>query len=206
MQNRRQFLQAGLAASAACSVIPLAASAHSTGSAAGPGVPAAHITHLVYDRRFEAARALARTPPGPRRFGVDGDLTALWYEELGPRWSDPHLTIAGLTDANTFFCFQQLARPERRLLWQGEHAAGPDGTVQHALRLPLAAHARVQRALSAQEEWITALATLLTRVPRVGTLQPLQVSASSRLAPTPVRLFSWVLASRLPPTRAQVLL
>ena len=226
MHNRRHFLQSTLALSAACSVATAAS------ACPVPGLSALRPALIVYDRRFEAARVFARA--AARRAvavrAIEGDVTALWYEDLSLRWRDPSVTVAGLTDASAQFCLQQLARPERRVVWRGEHLAGRDGRLLHTLQVPEAMIGRVEAQLasagignagSARDRrapaaravrpgWPAVLAELLLSLPAArGTRRTLQLSGPADLADTPPGLsgleeplLSWLIAPRHAPLAA----
>jgi len=102
MADRRQVLSAGLAGA----LLPVGALA----SAARAGQPPA-IHRAVYDRRFAAGRAFAAQARarGWATSAIEGDVTALWYDDLALRWRQGPATIAGVTAANSLFVLERLA-------------------------------------------------------------------------------------------------
>jgi hypothetical protein len=97
--DRREFVLAGItaAATAACA-LPLVR--------ASSGLFA-----VVFDERFAAAHAFANAMAwrGHRIFGYDGDLTAVWLQEIEPRWSRRAGELAGMSTPTALFCLEQLA-------------------------------------------------------------------------------------------------
>ena len=103
MTDRRQLLKAGLAGS----VLPLGALV----SAARAAEPL-RIHRAIYDRRFAAGRAFAveAAAKGWTTAAIEGDVTEVWYHQLDPRWRQGPAPIAGVTDANSLFVLDHLAR------------------------------------------------------------------------------------------------
>ena len=66
---------------------------------------------VIFDHRFEAARAFAKVAAwrGNRVFSYDGDLTAVWVRQIEPRWSARAGALAGMTTPTALFCLEQLA-------------------------------------------------------------------------------------------------
>jgi|SRR5580698_6532266 hypothetical protein len=117
--NRRDFVLASATATAtlACAVPPVQASA---------------IFAVVFDQRFAAAQAFASTAAwrGHRVFGYDGDLTAMWLQELEPRWSRRAGALAGMTTPPALFCLEQLAAQHwLRVVTRTAQQAGPGQTL-----------------------------------------------------------------------------
>ena len=102
MANRRELLQAGLAAS----VLPMDLIARQARAQA----PLA-IHRAIYDDRFDAGRAFAAQARqrGWTTRAIRGDVTDLWYHELSVRWRQGPAPIAGLTAKNSLFCLERLA-------------------------------------------------------------------------------------------------
>ena len=108
--NRRELVFAGTAAgTAACvlsavrTVAALPATLISTGKHP--------VFAVIFDHRFEAARAFAKVAAwrGNPVFGYDGDLTAVWVRQIEPRWSARAGALAGMTTPTALFCLEQLA-------------------------------------------------------------------------------------------------
>ena len=105
MNSRREFLQAGLAAS----MLPLAA--------AGSNLPPsqrderASFYKVIFDERFPASVAfgvewIAR---GAAVHAIRGDITDLWFHDLDIQWKKRPVPIAGLTAHGPLFCLERLA-------------------------------------------------------------------------------------------------
>lgn len=93
--SRRTVLQAAVAA-------PLAFGVAGTAKAAAPTVDG-----FVVDRRFwPAGKAL---PEDTELHFVDGDVTALWYDQLDTRWREPGYVLAGRSGEDVLFVLEQLA-------------------------------------------------------------------------------------------------
>ncbi|MEP7311929.1 MAG: hypothetical protein ABI859_05065 [Pseudomonadota bacterium] len=120
MANRRQFLQAGLALSAASVVLvaPLA----STGTTRAPFT---HLTHFVFDNRFPEAVAIARSMQGRAPLAeINGDMTHLWFNQLHAQWKRAPEALGGVTTAQGLFVLQTLAADHRmRVVYRRELAA-----------------------------------------------------------------------------------
>jgi len=103
MTDRRQLLKAGLAGS----VLPVPALA----SAARAAEPL-KLHRAIYDRRFAAGRAFAAAAEarGWTTVAIEGDVTDLWRHHLDLRWREGPAPIAGVTQANSLFVLEQLAR------------------------------------------------------------------------------------------------
>lgn len=103
MTDRRQILVAGLAGS----LLPLGAVA----SAARAAQPLS-VHRAIYDRTLEAGRAFAAEAAarGWTTAAIDGDVTDLWFHDLGPRWRQGPAPIAGVTRRSSLFVLDHLAR------------------------------------------------------------------------------------------------
>jgi hypothetical protein len=67
---------------------------------------------VIFDSRFPIARnfAAAACGKGQRTLAIQGDVTALWRDELRVRWDAGAAAIAGMTTERSFFCLEQLAK------------------------------------------------------------------------------------------------
>jgi hypothetical protein len=131
MHSRREFLQAGIAAS----IVPIAMPAHAIacGTAATRIVPSDdQFFAIVYDVRFDEAALLASNAEraGLPVTRIAGDITDFWVNELSLQWksrasADPvsqtrsrtgikpvcqtaPVAIAGLTAHGPLFCLERL--------------------------------------------------------------------------------------------------
>jgi hypothetical protein len=189
MTNRREFVMAGLAASA----LPLAARADFADLEAA--IP---LYKILYDTRFPASVAFARraAAAGAAIQAMSGDITRFWYDDLYHRWLQEPAAIAGFTAHGALFCLEQLAWERRmRVVYRGEHAA-LDGCVTHRFTGPAPT---LEAALSATAEpaWSEALAGVVGACPP-GPLQRDTVQTTTvagTLAPPSEPLFSWVIAA-----------
>ncbi len=121
MTSRRQFLKAGLAASA------LQIAARADIGAAEPPAATVSLYKVLYDTRFPASVAFARRAAarGLAVHAMAGDMTRFWYDDLYHRWRQGPAAIAGLTGEGALFCLERLAWEQRmRVVYRGEHAAG----------------------------------------------------------------------------------
>jgi hypothetical protein len=102
MANRREFLQAGLAASALAALIPAAA--------AKTSVPVAFHT-VLFDQRFADSVLFAEqfSEQGIAVHGMaKGDITPFWRNELAAAWAEAPVALAGMTTEGPLFCLEQL--------------------------------------------------------------------------------------------------
>jgi len=123
MANRREFLQMGIAASALpISTELMLPNTSSTAENISPSIP---IYKMIFDNRYAVARVFAKDieNAGGKTYGIDGDVTGLWYHDLHHRWKKGPVAIAGLTDANALFCLEQLAWSacQMHLIYSTEH-------------------------------------------------------------------------------------
>jgi hypothetical protein len=192
MPSRREFLQAGLAASA----WPIAARADlAAPQQAATAVP---LYKVLYDTRFPASIEFARRAAG-RGLAVHamtGDMTRFWYDDLYHRWRKEPAAIAGLTAEGALFCLERLAWDQRmRVVYRGEHKSMAGSRIAHrfegpAQLLPAAA------AATAASAWAAALADVVVECPggraKRVSLQPLTARAAGTRSSEV--LFSWVIA------------
>jgi hypothetical protein len=193
MTSRREFLQAGLAASA---LLPLGARA----SVARVEAPAESVSlyKVLYDTRFAASVAFARRAAarGVAVHAMTGDMTPFWYDDLYHRWRQAPVAIAGLTAHGALFCLERLAWEQRmRVVYRGEHAAA-GGSVAHRFEGPARLVAAAAEA-TAGVAWAAALADVVAGCPR-GRAEPGTARSLTALRdadPVPGEpLFSWVIA------------
>jgi hypothetical protein len=191
--SRREFLQIGVSAMA----LPLAAQA---ASGAGPGTsPSIPLHAVVYDTRFAASINFARQSEflGLSTRAIEGDMTALWYEEIYHRWQQEPIAIAGLTAHAAMFCFAQLGRDHRlRLVFHAEHRPEADH-VDHALSGPMAMLTDASRLETPTSDFGRRMAEIVTRCPRGRSeMASARLRSPGRIDPGSAApaLYSWVLA------------
>ncbi len=135
MTTRREFLQAGIAASALPAIGGLP-SDRSPDQSTADATPAVSFHTAVFDERFPESVAFAAEMArlGVATRGIKGDMTALWYHELQPVWSSNPVAIAGLTAHGPLFCLERLAWDHgMRVRFRAEHQFRPDGCVEHSI-------------------------------------------------------------------------
>jgi hypothetical protein len=105
MASRREFIQAGIAAS----ILPMVVSARE--SLHQPLFEAKSFYKVVFDQRFPASVAFARemNQLGAPIHAIDGDITDLWFHDLDAAWKKQPVAIAGLTAHGPLFCLERLA-------------------------------------------------------------------------------------------------
>src|SRR5688572_21134356 len=193
MTSRRQFLKAGLAASA------LQVAARADIAAPERTVPTVSIYKVLYDTRFPASVAFARRAAtrGLAVHAMTGDMTRFWYDDLYHRWQREPAAIAGLTAHGALFCLERLAWEQRmRVVYCGEHAPAADGRVVHRFEGPAQLTAAAAAA-TVNSDWSAALADVVVECPkgRRAQLRAAQsLAASGARASSPDVLFSWVIA------------
>jgi hypothetical protein len=105
MANRREFIQAGLAAS----MMPILATAKEllpqTNASAFP------FYKVIVDHRFPASVEFGNEMKkvGAVVYGIRGDITDLWFHDLDRRWKQGPVPIAGMTAHGPLFCLERLA-------------------------------------------------------------------------------------------------
>jgi hypothetical protein len=117
MTSRRQFLEAGLAASA---LLPAGAWAAQVAPLADRS-----LYKVLYDTRFPASAAFARRAAarGLAVHAIAGDMTRFWYDDLYHRWRQGPAAIAGLTAHGPLFCLERLGWEQRmRVVYRREQA------------------------------------------------------------------------------------
>jgi hypothetical protein len=183
--NRREFLQASVVTSLALS---------SSASAAEPAV--VPIYKVICDERFADAVAFgaAAGRSGATVRAIRGDITAIWYNDLYPRWKESPVAIAGLTAHRSLFCLDMFARDfGLRVIHCADHRILTDGSVEHRVFGPEGAF---QTALltGAGKHWAGEAANRVMRFPQ-ARCQPVGKSADPLIPVTaPQPLVSWVIA------------
>ncbi len=106
MASRREFLQAGIAAS----VLPIAIAGSNI--ARSQRENHASFYKVVFDERFPASVAFGEEwkARGAQVHAMRGDITDLWFHDLDLRWKQHGpAAIAGLTAHGPLFCLERLA-------------------------------------------------------------------------------------------------
>jgi hypothetical protein len=189
MGNRREFIQAGIAVTAAASV---------TGAPAQAVTASPYRIHkVIYDARFaEPVRfAKAAESLGLQAHAIGGDMTALWYGELDGLWRKEPLAIAGMTRHGPMFCLELLARDHgMRLAYQAEHQIA-EAEVRHTVSGALPSLRRSGGLIEAGAAWPELMASLVADTPALPALN----GAVGIVTRTPAGgaaeepLFTWVI-------------
>ncbi|HUI81362.1 MAG TPA: hypothetical protein VLY24_25730 [Bryobacteraceae bacterium] len=193
MASRREFLQAGVAAS----MLPIAGLA---GTSSAPAVETLPLYKIIFDHRFPSSRefaAQARTL-GLAAHGIEGDITDVWYHDLSLRWIQEPVAIGGLTAHGPLFCLERLAWDHRmRVVFRGQHTVSANGRMEHALTGPqtLLGDASL---LAGRPGWASSVADLMARFPvsRADTCDRTIVTPTRAAGLDSEPLFSWVIAPK----------
>jgi hypothetical protein len=193
MTNRREFIQRGVALSTAPLVL---------GPTLGVAAPTARMTPalVIFDHQYAESRLFASTlaERGLPTHGINGDVTALWYDDLYHRWAEGPSPIVGLTGASSLFCLEQLAwKVERRVVFRAEHHPVGSGSVEHRLTGPEALSVSTERRI--QESWPSWSASAVLGIPatlRRGVRFDARAAgpALPESAPWDEPLVTWVIA------------
>jgi hypothetical protein len=201
MTTRREFLQAGIAASA----VPMTAGAFISDKPTmpKPSASAAPLSPMpfykvVFDERFPDSVTFASEMKrlGVAIHGIKGDMTDLWYHELQPQWQKSPVPIAGMTAQGPLFCLERLAWDHgMRVMFRAEHHYRTDGCIEHVV----SAHEAVLRdaadLATAGSNWSARLAGLVSTCGQ-GRLET-SPAVVTRLGESPradqETLFSWVI-------------
>jgi hypothetical protein len=190
MANRRQFIQAGLAVTAAGAT---------SAKAKTPATPSYRIHKVIYDGRFAEPARFAKTAKalGLQAHAIDGDMTDLWYRELDALWRQEPTAIAGMTRHGPMFCFEMLARDRgMRLVYQAEHEIC-DGEVRHTVSGALPNIKRSTGLTQSGAAWPELMAALVADTPvqpaLSGAVRVVARTAPGAAAEEP--LFTWVIAT-----------
>jgi hypothetical protein len=203
MANRREFLQAGAAASIVTGIALQADAALPDNEPAAAAAASMPIHEAIYDRRFPESREFASESQrlGVPVHAIEHDITQLWLRDLLPRWRQQRVAVTGLTSECSFQCLQWLAWDLGvRTLYHGEHLFQSNRTVRHTFN---AAPAQLDQTRALQADpaaWGRQVAQLLAARPapetsssatrQIVTLEG-QSTVSRELEEV---LISWVLA------------
>ncbi len=195
--NRRDFVVSGAAASVAA-LTPLTLEAFDAKAAAPASIP---LHKVVYDSRYAACRdfGAAARRSGAEVAGFDGDVTALWFHELGPRWArgEGPVGVGGMTTPGALFCLEQMARDHwLRTVVRAEHVPRAAGGVRHRVTAHAAALMPTCNALN-YTDWPARLGAQLLACPvagRRGRMERETVDAARGPA-IDAPLVSWVIST-----------
>jgi hypothetical protein len=188
MIGRREFVTLG-------ALTALSPRMYAASGSSGP----THLPYhsLVYDDRFAEPVAFGRAAAraGFQVSAVQGDVTALWYDNLYHRWLADRAPVAGLTTPDALFCLETLGNDAGlRLVMRVDHLPRT-GAIEHRMLMPveLAADASLDHCAS---DWGRHMVDLVRACPATRR-EPV-----SRTIVTPVvdairdrpALVTWVLA------------
>jgi hypothetical protein len=201
MQSRREFIQAGLAAS----VVPVALPIRDAMSPALDVSIVSSSRHALYavvcDVRSRCSTELAREAArlGTKVVRTAGDITDFWFDELSRRWTQAPVAIAGLTAHGPLFCLERFGWDHGlRVAFRGTHRLLDRRGVEHTLTGPLRTVASAHCAL-ADDEWPTYLARLLVSCAVTQDTASTTVRSAivgDRTVEIDDTLFSWVIAPK----------
>lgn len=191
--NRRQFVFSGAAASSIVAIAPLSMAVFDAKAGALDRID---LYKVVYDRRYAASRTFgaAAHRAGATVAPIEGDVTQLWYSDLGPRWAAGArpAAIAGMTSPETLLCLEQMAKDHwLKVVVRAEHAVASGHRVT-AAHPALAPTCRVLSGI----DWPTQLAHQLIACPadRSGGAVAHVVSGVADAGPD-VPLVSWIISA-----------
>ena len=185
-----------------------------TGAEADTTAPqgACALYKVIYDARFVASRAFAEHAVrcGLPIHEIAGDVTAVWFNDLHPRWQQGAAPIAGLTAPGALFCLERLAWDHRmRCVFHAEHSCLANGAAEHRCLARGAGENRIasgpDSVLEVELEaagpaWVGVLARRITHVHSNLGLRsaPIPAPTASGLPRTPhggsETLVSWIIA------------
>jgi hypothetical protein len=170
---------------------------------------------FVFDGRFaEAAFVARRVAVGALRAArIDGDLTALWYDDLDLAWKHRPMTIAGVTTWHGLFVLETLAADRgMRVVYRGRHDAPVNGRARHTLTGPAAmigdGHALTGQAAIIPDTaapgrlfW-AALGHAMAHCPASRITGAVEVTTREEPGARAEPLYSWIIAPRSPALNA----
>jgi hypothetical protein len=199
MTSRREFIQSGIAASAALAGARPALAALGGAKRLDPEL-------FIFDRRYRESRDAARAAAalGIETAETSGDLTSLWYHRLDLRWKRAPMALAGVTARGALFVLETLAADRgMRVLYRGEHGIAQAGCVAHTLAGPAGLVAEAAAATQAgPRAWPLAIGGALAACSAGASAKAAVqfATSSSSAAPSDAArdepLFSWIIAPR----------
>ncbi|MGP6010926.1 twin-arginine translocation signal domain-containing protein [Pseudomonas aeruginosa] len=196
--NRRNFLKTGLAGTAVPALTGIGQfSLAETLSAWGSGTP----EWAISDSRFTACQRFgeAAERAGLSHVAIAGDVTALWYRHLDPKWRKEPTIIAGMTARQPLFVLERLAWDRgMRVVLRVEHDWQADGSVSHSLQAPEHQLPGLTALFSGDADWNERFARLTANCSWNLARSPCGQSKTS--APShihnerPAALVSWIIA------------
>jgi hypothetical protein len=197
MASRREFLQIGVAALA----LPISARAGLAPTILGQANESTPtpLYKVIFDERFASSRAFAGEVKrlGASVYGIKGDITDLWFNDLDARWKKEPIGIAGLTEHGPLFCLERLAWDHgMRVVYRADHTYRADGYMEHELSGSERMLREAVNISSSGPDWSRRTAGLLTRCPanKAQASKMTVVTPAVKQADDPEHLVSWVIA------------
>jgi hypothetical protein len=189
MTNRREIIQAALSAAA---VLP----AFKAFAGAPADMP---LFKVLYDQRSEhglmfAAQAARQGAPV---HATRGDVTGVWFDELQPCWKSRQGAVAGLTDFQSLFVLDMMARDAgMRAVYIAAHRSLGQGAFEHRLFGPRDLVRLASREVGGND-WPGKAARIVTHLPdRVSVAADQSTIAEARNHEMGAGdLVSWVIAA-----------
>jgi hypothetical protein len=156
---------------------------------------------LIFDGRFPASRLLGAEAArrGLPAALFNGDVTALWFHDLGPHWAASRVPVAGITTPEALLCLEQMARDAwMRVTIRAEHAGSDAQPCRHRVTGRATDVARICVALNSGADWPTRLAVALTETSVAGGRQASRRRVVGDLRPGDrrvPRLVSWMITA-----------
>jgi hypothetical protein len=157
---------------------------------------------FIHDTRFPLsfgfAKALAAR--GVKSHGIEGDVTALWYDDLYHGWRSAPRPLAGVTAHGAFFCLERLAWDAgMRVVLRCEHRSNGD-MVAHEVSGAASLVARVSPAAIARRgvgQVIAATSLQMAGDPRAENTARRQFQTPDAVNKDPAYMVSWIIAPRV---------
>jgi hypothetical protein len=188
MTNRREILQAALAAAVVLPSLQAVA-------AAPARMP---LYKVLYDSRTRAGLTFAAAAKrmGAPLHATRGDVTGVWFDELQPEWSRHRTAVAGLTDFHSFFVLDMMARDaSMRAVFIATHRACARDRFEHRLFGPRDLIRQASLA-TAGYDWAGSAAAVVTSFPAAVSVaaQHSSIAEARNIELTSRDLVSWVIA------------
>ena len=200
MPSRREFIQAGIAASVVPMAFPIQEPVRAAEAADAP--PSSHRPlRVVCDVRSPHSVDLAHEA---ERLGLivvrtSGDITDFWGNDLSPRWKVNSFAIAGLTTHGPLFCLERFGWDHGlRVAFRGVHRFHNSGHIEHALSGPFRTVSSAHSALRGGD-WPVHLARLLhscAATPDTAATKIRSAMTREHRSDIDDTLFSWVIAPK----------
>ena len=164
MPSRREFIQAGLAASVMPVALPVTGSESLSFRVDAASQSCHQLFAIVYDVRSPHSTAAASEGErlGLRVVRTKGDISDFWFNDLAPIWRTQPVAIAGLTAPGPLFCLERFGWDHGlRVVFRGVHRFTDAGYVDHELTGPFRTIASAHATLGA-DDWPTHITRLLS--------------------------------------------